>query len=116
MSVVRVLTVYDQPVFRAAARALIASTPGFECAGEADSGPEGIAAAVRLEPDLESVAADWAHLDAYLVSPEQSHVAPIGHRKLGSFFSERMDTDAAIFHPVYFNDYSSFALKEGEER
>jgi hypothetical protein len=71
---------------------------------------------LRLEPDLDSVATDWAQLDGYLISPEQSHIAPIGHRKLASFFSERMDTDAAIFHPVYFNDYSSFALKEGEER
>jgi hypothetical protein len=28
--------------------------------------------------------------------------------------SERMDFESAMFHPVYFNDYSSWALKEGE--
>ena len=49
---VRVLTVDDQAVFRAAARALIASTPGFAVAGEASSGPEGVEAVERLEPDL----------------------------------------------------------------
>ena len=52
MSAVRVLTVDDQAVFREAARALIAQTPGFEIAGEAASGTDGIAAAEQLEPDL----------------------------------------------------------------
>jgi DNA-binding NarL/FixJ family response regulator len=52
MSPVRVLTVDDQPVFLEAARALIASTPGFTLAGEACSGLEAIDAAARLEPDM----------------------------------------------------------------
>jgi peptide/nickel transport system substrate-binding protein len=69
---------------------------------------------LSLETDTESVATDWAELDRYLVEPPQSYVAPYGHRKLATFFSERMDFDAAVFHPVYFNDYSTFALKEGE--
>ena len=63
---------------------------------------------------LQSHAADWAELDRYLVSPPQSYIAPYGHRKLSKFMSERMDYDAAVFHPVYFNDYSTWALKEGE--
>lgn len=49
---VQVLTVDDQPVFREAARALIASTPGFDLAGEASSGAEALSAADRLHPDL----------------------------------------------------------------
>ena len=69
---------------------------------------------LSLETDTESVATDWAELDRYLIEPPQSYVAPYGHRKLSKFFSERMDFDAAVFHPVYFNDYSTFALKEGE--
>jgi peptide/nickel transport system substrate-binding protein len=69
---------------------------------------------LSLETDLESVAADWSELDRYLVEPPQSYIAPYGHRKLGKFMSERMDFDAAQFHPVYFNDYSTWALKEGE--
>jgi DNA-binding NarL/FixJ family response regulator len=52
MKPVRVLTVDDQPVFLMAARALIASTPGFVLAGEAGSGAEAISAVERLEPDL----------------------------------------------------------------
>ena len=69
---------------------------------------------LSLETDTESVATDWAELDRYLVEPPQSYVAPYGHRKLSKFMSERMDYDAAVFHPVYFNDYSTWALKEGE--
>ena len=52
MSAVRVLTVDDQPVFLEAARALIASTPGFTLAGEATSGAEAIRAVERLQPDM----------------------------------------------------------------
>jgi peptide/nickel transport system substrate-binding protein len=64
--------------------------------------------------DLESVTEEWAALDAYLVSPPQSYVAPFGHREAATFLSERMDPATAIFHPVYRNDYSSWTLKEGE--
>jgi DNA-binding NarL/FixJ family response regulator len=49
---VQVLTVDDQPVFRDAARALIASTPGFVLAGEACSGAEALSAADELHPDM----------------------------------------------------------------
>ena len=69
---------------------------------------------LSLETDLEAVAGDWSELDRYLVEPPQSYIAPYGHRKLATFLSERMDFEVAEFHPVYFNDYSSWALKEGE--
>jgi peptide/nickel transport system substrate-binding protein len=69
---------------------------------------------LSLETDTESVAADWSELDRYLIEPPQSYIAPYGHRKLAKFFSERMDFDAAVFHPVYQNDYSTWALTEGE--
>lgn len=52
MSPVTVLTVDDQPVFLEAARALIASTPGFALAGEATSGDEALSAIERLRPDM----------------------------------------------------------------
>ena len=52
MTPVRVLTVDDQPVFLEAARAVIASTPGFALAGEASSGADAISAVDRLHPDL----------------------------------------------------------------
>ena len=69
---------------------------------------------LSLETDTEAAAADWAALDEYLIAPPQSYIAPYGHRKLATFFSERMDFDSAMFHPVYFDDYSSWSLKEGE--
>ena len=52
MTPVQVLTVDDQPLFREVARAMIASTPGFELAGEASSGVEAITAAEELRPDM----------------------------------------------------------------
>jgi two-component system, NarL family, invasion response regulator UvrY len=47
-----VLTVDDQAVFRRAAELVIDASPGFELAGEAGSGEEGLALAERLRPDL----------------------------------------------------------------
>ena len=64
------------------------------------------------EPDLEAVTTDWEELNRYLV--ESAAIAPYGHRKLSTFVSDRIDFDATYFHPVYNNDYTSFALKEGE--
>ena len=42
--------------------------------------------------------------------PPHAYVAPYGHRKLSTFLSERMDFGAAIFSPVYNNDYSSWSI------
>jgi DNA-binding NarL/FixJ family response regulator len=49
---VRVVTVDDQAVFRRAAEVVIDASPGFELAGEAASGDEGLDAVERLRPDL----------------------------------------------------------------
>jgi DNA-binding NarL/FixJ family response regulator len=49
---VRVLTVDDQEVFRAAARDVIEATPGFQALGEAASGPEALSMTESLRPDL----------------------------------------------------------------
>jgi peptide/nickel transport system substrate-binding protein len=52
----------------------------------------------------------WKDLNNKLV--ERAWIAPYGHRKLATFVSERMDFENCTrFHPVYFNDYSSFCLK-----
>jgi DNA-binding NarL/FixJ family response regulator len=50
--VVRLLVADDQAAFRAVARDLVAATPGFAVAGEAESGEEAIEAAQSLRPDL----------------------------------------------------------------
>jgi two-component system, NarL family, invasion response regulator UvrY len=49
---VRVLTVDDQAVFRAAARDVIDATPGFHALAEAASGAEALAMTESLRPDL----------------------------------------------------------------
>ena len=52
MTPVRVLTVDDHAVFRAAARDVIEATPGFEVLAEATSGAEALALTESLRPDL----------------------------------------------------------------
>jgi peptide/nickel transport system substrate-binding protein len=66
---------------------------------------------LNLEPEItDEVAGRWAELNRLLV--ERAHVVPWGHEKLATFMSERMDFDNCLrFHPVYFNDYSSWCLK-----
>jgi two-component system invasion response regulator UvrY len=49
---VRVVTVDDQAAFRRAAGDVIRASPGFELAGEATSGEEGLSVVERLQPDL----------------------------------------------------------------
>lgn len=49
---VRVLIVDDQESFRSAARLVVELTDGFEVAGEASNGEEGVALAGDLQPDL----------------------------------------------------------------
>ncbi len=49
---VRVLIVDDQEPFRSAARMVVEMDDGFEVAGEAESGEEGVELAAELQPDL----------------------------------------------------------------
>jgi peptide/nickel transport system substrate-binding protein len=68
--------------------------------------------ALRLEEDLPAVTDRWEALDDYLVN--SAHVAPYGHRKLATFVSENVDFDSIVVHPLYYNDYTSFQLTDGE--
>jgi DNA-binding NarL/FixJ family response regulator len=52
VTVVRVLTVDDQELFRGVAREVIAATPGFVSVGEAASGNEALRAVDDLAPEL----------------------------------------------------------------
>ena len=67
---------------------------------------------LRLEPDVTAVADQWAELDNYLVN--EALIAPYGHRKLATFVSDRIDFESTVFHPLYYNDYTSFQLKAEE--
>ena len=52
MQDVRVLIVDDQPPFRDASRMVVEMTDGFEVAGEAENGEQGVELAANLKPDL----------------------------------------------------------------
>jgi DNA-binding NarL/FixJ family response regulator len=60
---VEVLAVDDQPVFRRAMASLIEATPGFVQVGEASSGAQALALAVRLHPDLALVDVRMPEMD-----------------------------------------------------
>jgi peptide/nickel transport system substrate-binding protein len=75
--------------------------------------PEITSGIAELTPEralTDEVADRWGELDKQLV--EEGWIVPYGHRKFSTFLSERMDFDnCSLFHPVYYNDYSSFCLK-----
>lgn len=68
--------------------------------------------ALRRETDLPSVTDRWEELDRYLV--ENAYLLPFGHRKSTTFVSDRIEFESIVVHPLYYNDYSSFQLTDGE--
>jgi peptide/nickel transport system substrate-binding protein len=58
---------------------------------------------------LDSVLARWQALDMY--TAQKAYMAPFGYDEVPKFFSNRIDFGAAVFHPVYGNDWSSLQLK-----
>lgn len=66
---------------------------------------------LRRERDPERVAELGRALDRRLV--ERAWIVPLGHPRLTTFMSERMDFDNCTrIHPLYQNDYTSWCLKE----
>jgi len=58
---------------------------------------------------LSSVVARWQALDQY--TAQKAYMAVFGYDEVPKFFSNRIDFTAAVFHPVYGNDWSSLQLK-----
>jgi peptide/nickel transport system substrate-binding protein len=58
---------------------------------------------------LDSVAGRWQKLDEYLA--QKAYIAAYGQEKQPMFFSNRIDFGAAVFSPLYGNDWSSISLK-----
>ncbi|MBB4663562.1 ABC transporter substrate-binding protein [Conexibacter arvalis] len=58
---------------------------------------------------LDTVADDWRSLDEY--TARRAYNAVFGSISVPKFFSERLNFEDAIFHPLYFNDWSSISLK-----
>jgi peptide/nickel transport system substrate-binding protein len=59
--------------------------------------------------ELDSVADDWRALDEY--TARRAYVASFGEITLPKFFSDRLDFEAAIFHPLYENDWTTLQFK-----
>src|SRR5262245_22605802 len=59
---------------------------------------------------LSSVEGDWRTLDNY--TAKKAYVAVYGSEEVPKFFSNRLDFQSAVFHPLYLNDWSSWQLKK----
>jgi peptide/nickel transport system substrate-binding protein len=57
---------------------------------------------------LNSVANEWQALDEY--TAKKAYVASYGTEEVPKFFSNRIDFGSAIFHPLFFNDWTSWQL------
>jgi len=58
---------------------------------------------------LNSIASKWQALDAYVA--KKAYVGVFGYQSFPAFTSSRINLSAAIFHPLYGWDWSSFELK-----
>jgi len=59
--------------------------------------------------ELSKYRAQWEAVDEY--TAKKAYVAVFGYQTFPKFTSARINYGAAIFHPVYGWDWSSFALK-----
>jgi peptide/nickel transport system substrate-binding protein len=57
---------------------------------------------------LSSVSGQWQALDEY--AAKKAYVATYGSEEVPKFFSNRIDFGSAIFHPLFFNDWTSWRL------
>jgi peptide/nickel transport system substrate-binding protein len=57
---------------------------------------------------LDSVASEWESLDEY--TAKKAYVAAYGSEEVPKFLSDRIDFGSAVFHPLYFNDWSTWRL------
>jgi peptide/nickel transport system substrate-binding protein len=64
----------------------------------------------QVTPDkLTTVADRWQKLDEYLA--KKAYIVSYGQQQVPKFFSDKLNFSAAMFHPLYGNDWSSFELK-----
>ena len=96
MTSIRVLTVDDHPAFRDAARALIDATPGFEVAGEVDSGEDAVGAVMRLRPDLVLMDVGLSGIDGYEATRRLRYVRPATVIVLVSASDDALEGDTAV--------------------
>lgn len=59
--------------------------------------------------NLDSVSGAWTALDQY--TAQKAYLAVFGYELVPKLFSARMDFGAAVFHPLYGNDWSSLRIR-----
>jgi peptide/nickel transport system substrate-binding protein len=59
---------------------------------------------------LSSIAKQWAAVDIY--QAKKAYTIVWGSSQLVKFFSDRIDFKSAVFHPLFFNDYSTWRLSK----
>jgi peptide/nickel transport system substrate-binding protein len=58
---------------------------------------------------LSTVASRWQQLDEYLA--KKAYIVSYGQQQVPKFFSDKLNFGAAVFHPLYGNDWSTLELK-----
>jgi hypothetical protein len=71
------------------------------------------AALKKLNPvpatELSRVSSDWETLDTYVA--QQAYQVVYGSELVPQFYGDRIDFPSAVFHPTYYNDWSTVQLK-----
>ena len=95
----QVLIVDDQDAFRSAARMVVELTDGFEVAGEASTGEEGVSLVEDLRPDLVLMDINMAGIGGLEATRRITEAHP--------------DTKVVIFSTYEANEYDSRARDAG---
>ena len=116
MSDVRVLIVDDQPPFREASRMVVEMTDGFEVAGEAENGEEGVQMALALRPDLVLMDVQMPGIDGLEATrrigklDNPPHVVVMSTHESGDYQETALTAGADAFIPK--SEFGMDALEE----
>ena len=116
MADVRVLIVDDQLPFREAARMVVEMTEGFEIAGEARDGEEGVEMTRALRPDLILMDVQMPGIDGLEATRrirelnDPPHVVVMSTHESGDYQETALDAGAFAFIPK--SEFSMDALED----